>query len=307
MSTPKLTALQHLGYATETTWGEAVAPTRYFPFNEFSAEEELGTVVDEAKRGNITKDYGVIPTTYVTNIDMSSYFYPAVIGSLLATILPNVQTTGDGPYTHVFRASPAQRSLTFQFFNGADERQYAGVVIDEITISGETTSPIEVSVTGQGKGGKVVGTTTPAIEMGIMPITGAQASLKINGDQNVNLASFEITLTRENRMIYGASKTQDPTRAVQGRIEVTGSFSFEITDSTEYEMFKQQQYVDIELDIDGGEANKATFKFPRAFIESATWDDGEQSLRVDWEFRAVYDASVNGPVEITLVSNTQTY
>lgn len=305
MSTPKLTALQHLGFATETVWGQAVAPTRWFPFNEFSAEEELGTVVDEAKRGNITKDYGVIPTTYVTNIDMSSYFYPSVVGPLIATILPAVTTTGNGPYTHKFRASPAQRSLTFQWFNGSDERQYAGVVIDEITISGETTSPIEISVTGQGKGGVVVTPSTPIIEMGLMPITGAMASLKINGSTNVNLASFEITLARQNRLIYGASKTQDPTRAVQGRIEITGSFSFEVTDSNEYEMFKRQQYVEIELDIDGGENNKATFLLPRTFIEAAAWDDGEESLRVDWEWRAVYDASVNGPIEITLVTNSQ--
>lgn len=303
---PKLTAIQHLGFAKETTWGTPVAPTRYMPFNEFSAEEELGTVVDESRRGNITKDYGVIPTTLKSNLELSMFLYPDIVGVLFKNMLPNVTTTGTGPYVHTLKAGTTQSSLTFQHFNGADERQYAGVILDEITISGETTSPIEISVTGQGKSGQVVATTTPTIETTLMPITGAMATLKVDTVANANLASFEITIARENRLIYGASATQEPTKAVQGRVEVTGSLSFEIEDATEYEKFKAQQYVNLELTIDGGASNKIKLTMPRAFIETASWDDGEESLKVDWEFRAVYEATAAGPIVVELTNSTAT-
>lgn len=304
---PKLTQLQHLGLAKETTWGTPVAPTVYFPFDSASADETLNTVVDNGKRGHITKDYGVIPTTMSSALEVEGHLYTNEIGHVLKSLLSSVTTSGTSPYTHVFKASDAQASLTAQFFDGVEETQYAGLVVDELTISGDAEGVVTVSWSAQGKSGTVVAKSTPAISATLASIAGSFCTLTVGGSANTNLFGFEITIARENKLIYGASASQDPTKAAQGSVEVTGSFTFDVENADEFDAFRDQDYVALVLTIGNNASNQAIVTMSRAFIESASKDDGEVNARVDWEVRGTYNATDAGPVAVELKNTTASY
>jgi hypothetical protein len=304
---PKLNQLAYLGFAKETTWGTGVAPTVWYPFDSAKPDNVTNTVVDNGKRGHITKDYAVIPTTKSATIDVEGNLYTNEIGHILNALLTTRATSGTSPYTHVFKASETQRSLTFQHFNGSDERQYAGFVIDELTLKGDAEGIVTVSWKAQGKSGSIVANSTPAISSTLSEITGVNCSLTIDAAANTNLFGFEITIKRENKLIFGANATQNPSKAAQGAVEVTGKLTFDVEGNTEYAMYDAQAYKTLVLTLGTSASNSLVVTMTRAFIEKASFDDGDVSLRVDWEVRGTYNATDAGPVAVTLKNTTTTY
>jgi hypothetical protein len=305
---PKQTQLSHLGYSKETTWGTSVAPTVYAPFNSFKWEPNLATVVDNGKRGNITKDYNEYPTTKSATADIEMNMYPNEVGPFLLAALGSVTTTGaSAPYTHAFKAAPTARSMTIDHFNGSDQRRYAGMVVDEVTIKGDAEGVLTFAVKLQGKYPTVVTTTSPSIAASISPIVGAFCSLTIGGTPNTNLFGFEVTIKRSNKLVFGANTTQDPTKAVNGALEVTGKLTFDVEDNTEFAAFEAQTTRAIVLTLGSTANNKATITLTSAYIEKASFDDGDESLRVDWEFRGLYNATDAGPCVVSLVNTTASY
>lgn len=305
---PKLTALQTLGIGKEAQWGTAATTFTHAPFNSFKAENEIANVVDNGKRGNINADFDVIFTTKKATLDMETYLYADVVGLFLKNVFGKDDVTGTGaPYVHKFTPDSAQSSLTVSHYNGSDERQYAGAIVDEVSIKGDTENPITVSVKLQGKMGKIVTKTTPTYAADLRPLVGALAALKIDTVANTNLFGFEITFKRENKMIFGASATQDPTKAVQGVFSVEGKLTFDVEGNEEFSAYEAQTSHNVELTLDGDTNHKCKISLAKAFIEKASFDDGEQSLRVDWEFRGVYDATAGGSAVVELTNTTASY
>lgn len=304
----KISALQHLGFAKESTWGTGVSPTTYIPFDSVKPESTVNTVVDEGKRNNIAKDFAVYPTTRSATLDVETYLYTNELGHILAALMGGVTTTGTGaPYTHTFKPTSGQRSLTFQHYNGESERQYAGCVVDELSVKGDAEGLVTVSFKAQGKYHTATTTTSPTIAATLAAIAGINSTLKIDTVTNANLFGFEFTFKRSNKLIFGANTTQDPTKAVQGVFEVTGKLTFDIVDNAEYAMFDGQAYHAIDLTVGSDAQNKAQFTFSKAFIEKATVDDGQENLRVDWEFRAVYNATDAAQCVVKLFNSTASY
>jgi hypothetical protein len=304
---PKQTQLAFLGFSKESTWGTGVAPSTYAPFNSFKWEPKLETVVDNGKRGNISKDYAEYPTTKSATLDLEMNMYPNEIGQFLLAVLGSDTVSGTGPYTHAFKAASTARSMTIDHFNGSDQRRYTGMVIDEVTIKGDAEGVLTFSVKAQGKYPTVISTTTPTIAASISPIVGAFCSLTVGGSANTNLFGFEITIKRSNKLVFGANTTQDPTKVVQGSLEVTGKLTFDVEDNTEFSQFEAQTTRTIVLTLGNTANNKATVTLTSAYIENASFDDGQEDLRVDWTFRGLYNATDAGPCVVSVVNTTASY
>lgn len=304
---PVQSARQHLGVARETTWGTGVTPTKYIPFDSFKAEEEIGNVVDNGKRGHLTADYNVIRTTKKATLDLESMLYVNEIGHFLSCVLSDVATTGSGPYVHTFKVGNTSRSLTVQHFNGYAENQYAGCLVDELTIKGDAEGVVTYTIKMQGKMATTVVTTSPTISAASKPLVGAFASLTVDGSPNTNLFGFEISLKRSNKLIFGANNTQDPTKAVQGTIEATFKLTFDVENGEEYAKYTDQGAHTFALALNGATDSKLTFTFSAAHVEKASHDDGDENVRVDWEGRGVYSVTDGGPCKIELTNTTATY
>jgi Phage tail tube protein len=306
---PLLSSLQHLGVAKETVWGTGVVPAKYIPVTKVKPLDLRENVKDEAKRGVPSKTFGVIQTTQKGTIDIDTYLYCDEIGYFLLNLLGKDVVTGTGPYNHKFSldATPTgTKSLSLQHFDGLNERQFAGAVIDEVKIKGDAAGIITVSVKVQGKLGVVVGTTTASIAPGLKPLVGANASLTVDTIANTNLFGFDITIKRDNRLVFGANTSPAPTKAVQGVVEVSGKLTFDIEDTTEYGKFDGGTHA-IVLTLGGVATANAKITIPQLVVDKSSRDDGQSNLRVDWDFTAIYDVATTTPITVELNNSTVAY
>lgn len=300
-------AEQHLGVARETTWGTGVVPAKYLAFDEYQPEDEIKTVVDNAKRGHLTKDYNVIRTTHRSMHDLEMPLYTNEIGYFLLGLFGGVTVSGVNPYTHVFKVGTTARSLTLQHYDGYEETQYAGCVVDEVTIKGDADGIITVSVKLQGKKGTVVSTTTATIDTAIKPLVGTFASFTLDAVANTNLFGWEVSFKRSNKLHFGASNSQNPTKVTQGEIEATFKLTFDIEDDTEYDAFTDQASHTLVLTFNGTASSSMVITFTAAHFEKASRDDGQENLRVDVEGRGVYNSTDGGPCQVSLTNTTASY
>lgn len=377
------TALGHLGVAKEAVWGTGVAPTKYVPYDTTKIEDEKKSVKDDARRGNITRDYNVIYTVQSSKIDLEFPIYVNELGYFLlglfgkdavtgssptgattlsaasavgATTISTVATfavndiiqidsgasgvsecrtvtavSGTGPYTltlstatdfahlsgaavakvvapftSTFTADSAQKSLTLQHYDGVVERQFAGCIVDEVNIKGDAEGIVKVSVKMQSKLGTTVATTTATIDATIKPLVGTMASLVVDAAANTSLFGFDFTFKRESKLIYGASNSQAPTKAVQGRISAEGKVTFDVVDGTEYGKFDGGTHT-LALTLNGTASNSAVITFSNLFVEKASKDFGGEAQRVDWDFVGAYSTTDAGPCKLAITNSTASH
>jgi hypothetical protein len=304
---PLQTALQHLGVAKETTWGTGVVPAKYIPVNDVKFENVWDSVDDDAKRGNLTGVYNVVRTTKKSTLDIDTNFYTNELGYYFLALFGKDTVSGTSPYTHKFQVDPTARSLTQQFFDGMDEQQFAGCVVDEINVKGDAEGIITVSIKTQGKFGSTVTTTTATIDTTIKPLVGAFASLTIDAGANTNLFSFDITFKRNNKLIFGANNSADPTKVVQGTISTEFKLLFDVENSAEYTKFTDGLAHVYVLTLGGSANSNAKITITAGHVKKSTRDNGEEDLRVELEGIGVYNTTDAGPCVVEVTNTTATY
>lgn len=304
---PKLTGNQYLGFAKETAWGTGVVPTVWMPFDKAKGEEVVDSKKDEGKRAVLSKVFNTYPTTKKSSFDIDANFYPNELGFFLLSILGKDTVTGVSPYVHKFQEDAAQKSLTVQHFNGSDERRYAGMIVDEFSVKGDAEGVLTSSVKLQGKFPTVVTASTPTFGAALAPVVGAFCSCTIDAVANTNLFGFEVSIKRNNKLIFGANTTQDPTKAVQGTIEISGKLTFDVEDSAEMAKYEAQTSHVLVLTLGNTANNKAKITMSNVWIDKASFDDGQENLRVDWEFTAMYNTTDAGAVVFELTNTTVSY
>lgn len=307
----KLTALGYLGIAKETTWGTAIAPTLYIPYDSIKVEDDLRKSTDEGRRGVLSKEFAVYNTTRLTKIDVETLAYPDVIPNFLMGILGKDTVSGaSSPYTHKFQVNDsAGTSYTLADYNviaGSNERRYAGGVIDDVAFKFDDDGMVKVSAKFQAKvSGTPVAKSTPTQNVN-QPFMGWMASLQLNGSSNNNLLGGEVTFKRANQLLFAGNSTQDPTRAVQGRIEINGKLTFDVNDETEYNLFLNGTQQSIQVQFQVSASNSLTFLFSKTDIKKASVDRGGEFIRVDLEFSALYNTTDSGLCQVSLVNSQAT-
>lgn len=301
-----LTALTEVGVAKETTWGTGVAPTTYIPVSSISADALAKSVVDDAIRGHMTKDFLVIRTTKHAELTIDTNFYANPLGLFFYSLFGGLTTTGVSPYNHVFKVNSSPPALTVQDYDGEQERQYAGGVVSEITVKGDAENLVTVSIKMVSKFGSDAANSTATILLDT-PLTGWGSALTIGGSANAKLFGWEFTFKREVKPIFAASNSQDPTKINRGRFECTGKLTFDVADGTEFDNFTTGTNVLIAVTLNGSASNAALITLTSAHIEKASFDRGGENLRVDWEVRGVYNTTDAGPCQFKLTNTTVSY
>lgn len=307
----KLTALGYFGIAKETTYGTSVAPSIFIPYDSIKVEDDIKKSVDEGRRGVLSKEFASYNTTRLSKIDLETLAYPDTIGHLLFGILGKDTVTGAAaPYTHKFQildgAGPSYTLSDYNIIAGTNERRYPGGIIDEVGFKFDDDGNMKVSAKFQSKVSTLTAKSTPTQNVAA-PFQGWQSALTLGGTLNADLLGGDVTIKRTNELLFAGNNTQDPTRAIQGRIEISGKLTFDVNDESEYLLFLNGTQQSISVDFNVSANQRLTFLFTKTDINKATVDRGGEYVRVDLDFKALYNVTDAGLCQITLINSVATY
>lgn len=305
---PKLTALGHLGLAFETTYGTGQTPTVWTPYNSLKFSDDYKKVIDEGRRASMVKDFAVYNTTRSGSVEIEADVYPETIGYFLKAMLNNYTVTGSSaPYTHKFQVgNTLPPSMTLQEFYGPSERQYSGAVLEELGFKFDVENIVTFNAKFASKASTTVTNSTPNYTI-TNPFMGYTLTVKIGGSPNLNLVSGEFTIKRPVTLIYTANNTQDPSKFSAGRIEITGKMLFDIEDETELNYYLNAQQPSLQFTFTRDANTSLDIVFNKVDFTKATPDISQEYVRVDAEFRALYNTTDNGNTTITLKNAVTTY
>jgi hypothetical protein len=307
----KLSALGYLGLAKETTWGTAVVPTIYIPYDSIKNEDEIKKAVDEGRRGVLSKEFAIYNTTRHSKIDVETLAYPDTLGHLFMGILGKDTVTGAAsPYTHKFQVldsnAPSYTLSDYNVIAGTNERRYPGAILDEMDLKFDDDGNMKVSAKFQSKISTLVAKTTPTQNVAT-PFQGWMASLTLGGTANANMLGGDLSIKRANQLIFAGNNTQDPTKYITGRIEISGKLTFDVDSETEWLLYSNgtQQSLQVQFTVDAN--TQLTLLCSKVDITKATVDRGNEFVRVDMDFKAIYNATDAGLCQITLKNSVATY
>lgn len=303
----KLSALGHLGLAAETTYGTAVAPTVWIPYDTLKSEDDIKKINDEARRGVVSKTFGVYNATRQGKVEVDCDVYPETLGYFVKAILGGYAVTGTGPYTHTFSvANVLPPSYTLSDYDALTERQYAGAVINELSLKFDAEDVLKMSAKFMSKA-SVIGTVSTPTYTATNPFMGFQATLKIGGTSNVNLVGGEYSIKRDVNLLFTANNTQDVAKFSAGRIDVTGKLTFDVEDETELLNYLNGTQPSLEILFTRDANTTLDIMMSKVDFTKAVVDRGQEYIRLDAEFRAIYNTTDNGMTKLTLKNSVTTY
>jgi hypothetical protein len=185
-------------------------------------------------------------------------------------------------------------------------RQFAGTMLEEVTLKWANGGDIEYSVKGQGYPSAVATTVTPTTTTTI-PLQGWQASVTLGGTANINMVGFDLSLKRKLYVQYAANNTQKPTAIVALGLEVTGKATFDKADDTELSDFLSNTQPALSIVLTQPVTNYVlTLQMSKcAFIKDPVTT--KEVVQGDVEFSAIDNSTDGGPIKITLANSVATY
>jgi hypothetical protein len=304
----KVSALGHLGVAMETTYGTAVPPVYYVPYNTIKVEDDIKKILDDGKRGILTKDFNSYDGAKSGTVEIDSMAYPDVLGFFLKAIFGQDTVTGSAsPYSHKFTvANTLCPSVTIQDYNTVTERQYAGGLVSELGFKFDSSKEVSMSAKMISKASVTATQTTPTI-LTTDPFLGYTATLKIGGTPNLNLISGEVTVKREAQLIFSANNTQQPTKYVTARCEAEGKLVLDIEDETEFLLYLNNTKPTLDILFTQNANTSLELSFGRIDVTKAVLDRSQETVRCDLSFKALYNATDNGMATFTLKNSVASY
>ncbi|HDR8003429.1 TPA: hypothetical protein QCY70_004944 [Bacillus cereus] len=304
----KMSALGYFGLGKETTFGTAVAPAVYIPYDSIKVEEDIKKVTDEGRRGILSKSFGVYNTTRQSKVEFGMPAYPDLIGHLLMGILGKDTVTGSAaPYTHKFQVLDALApTFTASDYNTVTERRYAGAILDELDFKFDADTAVKVTAKMKSKASVVASKSTPTITVA-KPFLGFTSTLTLGSTVDADLLGGEVSIKRDNQLIFAGNNTQDPTRYITGRIEATGKLTMDFDNEDDLNAYLNgtQQAVKISFVLDAN--TSLEFSFGKVDVTKVTVDRSQEYIRADMSFKALYNATDAGMVTVTLKNAVATY
>ncbi|WP_407310516.1 phage tail tube protein [Desulfosporosinus sp. SB140] len=297
------------GLAKETTWGTAItAPTTWIPFKTLKSEDDIKRVIDDGIRGNLSKDFASYAGVASAKYDLDGMVYPDVFGNLLLAILGQDSVSGTSPYTHAFTLAATQPpSYTLTDYDGVNERQFAGSILQQLDLKFTTEGELSKSTKWVSKLSTLAGSIHTPTYGTVQPIVGYQAALTIAGAGNTRLIGGDLSLKRDVKFTFGANNSQSPTKVNVGKLEVTGKLDFEIDDYTELQYYLNATQPIVVLTFTSG-ANILTIQMSKCDFEKIAGIDRSQEMaRVSASIRGIYNTTDAGPIKISLVNSVASY
>ncbi|WDL97800.1 phage tail tube protein [Alicyclobacillus sp. ALC3] len=312
---PLQSSLVHLGLAKETVQGTPVSPTVWVPVeNNIKNEDVIHFIDDKSLMGAPVATIGQYAGPASSTVDWDANFYPEALGHAIMGLLGADAVSGTAtPYTHVLTLSEAQPpSYTLSVYNGYNERQYPGSMIDELALKYATDGALVATTKWVGFP-SVSGTTSTPVLPTDNPLLGWQASLQIATVANTRLIGFDWTGKRATKPVNTSGGTQAPTFVYAGPLDVTGKLTFAIDNETEldYLLNNTQPAVVLTLQAPNSGPSLAIQMSKCAFTKQAT-SYSKEWVEVDYDIVSVANSSDAGtggpisPVKFTLINSQST-
>lgn len=302
-----LSALSKVGIALESTPGTAVPPTHYVPFKSYKSDDEYKMIADDGMRGVLAKNFGLYQGVGVAHLDYEGQFYPDMPGYFLKCILGTDTVTGTGPYVHTLGLNQTGMppTLTVTDYQLASTRQFAYAVVEEVDIKWTSEGDVNYSTKLQSQTSTSVSTITP-VYTNTPPIIGWQGAMTLNAASNINMVGGNMNLKRAIKPTYGSNNTQQFTRMNVGQLEVSGKLTFEVTDYTEQTLYLNNTQGAAVITFTQG-TNTLKLQMSQLAVDKSSVDRSQEMLRIDMDYKAIYNSTDNGPCLIVLTNNVATY
>lgn len=302
--------LTQVGFAKETTWGTAVAPTtldQFVPITNPKPSDEIDTIEDTGYRSLAGKTQGYYQGFRIGKWSWEQMAYPEPIGNVFMGLL-GVDGWASGtthPFTLLNSGLPPSYSIyDFYGVTGTNTRVQAGSYIESLAISGGATGPLKFTVTTVGKAspGTALAAKPTAVYTTSSPFLPWQGVLTLNSVANVKLIQFDLLMKRPIDPILAAG-SQDPSAANVGPLEVTGKLLFAPADETELTLYltAQQAAFPLQMLYTSGATtltllmSKVNFEKPTAIERNTPY------VKLNAAFRAIHNSTNTGPIAVTLV------
>jgi hypothetical protein len=336
MTTPVVypSAKQFMGMSKETTMGTAVTPnTVTYPINEFQPKDDPNWLMDEALRGSMVSEYGMIQGALKGEFSGNGPAFLDVIGNVLLNILGGLTTSGpvSSVYSHEFTVlnsgtgqPPSHTLMDWQGPVGSPSfsRMYPGACISELTVKGNPeTTLIEHSFKGNSWPSAIYPTAEPAnAPTAATPLAAWRVALSIAGSPVLSVREWQVTIKRALRVQHNSNNTQNPYIIMRGPVtaELTMYVAKPSDESIPLRMLNNTQGA-VVLTIDNGAAGAATLNMiitmTQAAFKTSEINRGDEAVGYDVTAVAIAnttDASAGGgngysPINILLENAIVSY
>lgn len=308
-----VSALSKVGVKTEATWGAGGSPDVVFPVDDWTVTPAYEQILDNAKRGQIARDYAAYQGIQRAEASMEGPVFPYYIGYILRSIFGSISSSGggSGTVTHTFTFHGTPPSLCVVDDTVLRQHEGKGMMASEFSLS---FSPTEGMLRFNSSWvGNEIGTantyTFPSVTCPVRPLfRGWQGSVSLGGSW-FKITEGEFTIARDITLHYQLQNTQAPGTAYAGAPEVTGSFTIDYGSVGDYNRYldHEQGSVNIKYTIDG--ANDLEFQFGSVdFSDSPVeLDKSGASMTLGYSWRGLYDCNLGGPAKAILISPKDSY
>lgn len=305
--------LIHVGLAKEQTQGTPVDPTAWFPVeNNIKDEDVIKWIEDKGLRGAPVDPIAQYQGPMSSSVDFDAMFYPESLGNALMALMGTDTVTGAAvPYSHAITLAQDQPpSYTLSVYNGFNERQYPGSMIDELQLKYAIDGALTASTKWIGFPSVVGVTSVPSFGMND-PFLGWESALTIAGAADTKLIGFDWTGKRKVIAQWAANNSQKPSFVYSSALGVTGKLTFAVEDDTEltYMLNNTQPAVSIVLTAPNNGPSLTIQMSKCAFTKKAP-SYSKEFVEVDYDVTAlpnVTDAGTGSPISPVkfILSNSQ--
>lgn len=323
-------AKQLTGVAVETTQGTAVTTlAASCPVKEFTPKDKFVPLKDDALRGSMVEQYGLIQGPKNIEFSMSGPVFADWLPFFVRNILGDLTTTGAGPYTHAIstlNSGTAQpSSLTIVDWQGPTPtslaRVYSGCCLSELTIKGNPESTLlEWSAKGLGWSSSAFPTAPPTFTLSSdAPFAAWRTGIGVSGTfaaQPVyTIRNWEVTIKRQLKPEWTSQNLQTPYIIQRGAVSVEGSFYVSVpSDETFLNFWLNNTQPQFQFLIDNGGLTTAqrrlTLDIQSTAFASTEINRSEEAVGYDCSFSAngnTTNAGASGgysPIKVTTINNT---
>lgn len=250
-----ITALQAVGYAKESTYGQFTSPTRFVPCN--SADIQTTRKVERPQQMRAHR--GQVIDALVgeeTGINITADLVPTPLGDLIAGAFGVGSDTVSGSagvgYTHVL--TPKNDLPSYSFEVSHDEhtqllsRQVVGCMVDSFTIraAAQQLASFEASLIGQTEitpaTPGIPSFATPTFPL-VQPLDFSSALLTYAGNGDSNITEFSFGISNAVQRVFTGNQKLYVRRLVPTRREVTLTASFDFVNLDQYTDWKDAAYI----------------------------------------------------------------
>src|SRR5579859_1191778 len=317
----------HLGFVKEVGWGNSTTvPQVFVPVKNAKFKDEPKFYKDEAFRSVNAQVFGAYLTTLQCNFDFGSDVYidtfPILAGAGMIGNTDTVSTVyTSSVHAPVVAGVPGScsahnfllgvpSSLSLFDYNGYTERVYQGSRIEDVSLKYAPDGQLEITYKGKSRlsvinasTGNVLGPTIGANP----PLLGWEGFLVLNGVQSTRLIDAQIDLKRKTEVLFTQAQTQSPTNIYAFPMEVTGKFTFDFQDETEYNLFRaNNQSASFDITFAAQANNAIRFIIPQPVFTTYEVDRGKDFLTAVVDVEGIFSQSQSTNLQMIVYTSTTT-